>query len=387
MEEGRPYILNVDDNEAVRYARTRTLERAGYRVVEAGTGSEALALTRRDRPNLVILDVKLPDSWGTDICQQIREDPTTADTMILQISAFYTSSVDRTAGLRSGADAYLTEPVPAEEFLASAQALLRRASRDKEFGAGLRMGKADPERDRPTTPDPESNEAEDQIRELSSRLATVKERERETLAQSLHDDLAQLLVVARMKLHQNGHSGPAVSIKEADAVLEQCLTYTRSLMSDLMPPEMSNGRLDVALRWLAARMGKHGLRLVVNLPEEAIAVTEDTAMTVLKSVRELLFNVLKHAGTREASVTMSRREDFIHIVVQDRGKGYDGHPSHRSLPHTFGLLSVQQRMKSLNGRLEMTSKVGEGTCATMVFPYIPLARPEVQPDSPLECGG
>ena len=88
MTDAGPFILNVDDNEAVRYARTRILERAGYRVVEAETGSEALALTRRERPTLVILDVRLPDSSGTDICQQIRQDEETADTMILQISAW-----------------------------------------------------------------------------------------------------------------------------------------------------------------------------------------------------------------------------------------------------------------------------------------------------------
>ena len=115
MTDAGPFILNVDDNEAVRYARTRILERAGYRVVEAETGSEALALTRRERPTLVILNVRLPDSSGTDICQQIRQDEETADTMILQISAWYTSSEDRTAGLDCGADAYLTEPVPPEE--------------------------------------------------------------------------------------------------------------------------------------------------------------------------------------------------------------------------------------------------------------------------------
>ena len=64
MEEAGLYILNVDDDEAMRYARTRILERAGYRVFEARTGSEALAFARRDRPTLVILDVKLPGHLG-----------------------------------------------------------------------------------------------------------------------------------------------------------------------------------------------------------------------------------------------------------------------------------------------------------------------------------
>ncbi len=353
MEATGRFILNVDDNEAVRYARTRTLERAGYRVVEAGTGSEALALTRRERPILVILDVRLPDSSGTDICRQIREDPETTETMILQISAYYTSSEDRTAGLDCGADAYLTEPVPPEEFLASVQALMRRVARGQH--------------ERPLHLD--SGEAEQLLRAFSAKLSAVKEEEREKLAQSLHDDLAQLLVVARMKLHQHERRPSTLPVKEVDRVLEQCLTYTRSLMSDLMPPELSNGRLDLALRWLADRMTTHGLTVALDLPDEPIVLAEEIAMTVLKSVRELLFNVLRHAGTPEASVTLALRDGSIHLAVQDHGKGYEATASHDRARRSFGLLSVGARMESLQGRLDITSTPGVGTCATLIFPH------------------
>ena len=277
-----------------------------------------------------------------------------ADTMVLQISACYTSSKDRTAGLDCGADAYLTEPVPPEEFLSSVQALLRRLARGQH------------ER-RP--PRQESSEAEALLRELSTKLSAVKEEERAKLAQSLHDDLAQLLVVARIKLHPHGHRAQALHIKEVDRILEQCLTYTRCLMSDLTPPELSGGRLDVALRWLADRMATHGLTVALSLPGQPIVVTEEIAMTVLKSARELLFNVLKHAGTRDASVTMTRREGSIHLAVQDQGKGYEAASAHDKAPRSFGLVSVRVRMESLQGRLDITSAPGAGTCATLVFPF------------------
>ena len=215
-----------------------------------------------------------------------------------------------------------------------------------------------------------SSEVEQVLREFSTKLSAVKEEEREKLAQSLHDDLAQLLVVARMKLHQHGHRRKALPVKEVDKVLEQCLTCTRSMMSDLMPPELSDGRLDVALRWLANRMMTHGLTVTLKLPDEAIVLAEEIAMTVLKSVRELLFNVLKHAGTPDASVTMTLREGSIHIAVQDYGKGYEPIATHGNAPRSFGLISVRARMESLQGRLEITSRPGEGTCATLVFPFL-----------------
>jgi signal transduction histidine kinase len=371
MDNARPVILNVDDNDAMRYARTRILERAGYRVIEASTGFEALALTRKDRPALLILDVKLPDVSGTDICAQIRQDPETADTMILQISAYYTTSQDRTAGLDCGADAYLTEPVPPEEFLASAHALLRRVGRGQRRGALEVSISREPE----TRSGQDSSEPQDLLRALSLKLSVVKDEEREKLAQSLHDDLAQLLVVARMKLYQHGHRPEALPVKEVDTVLEQCLAYTRSLMSDLMPPELSDGRLDVALRWLGERMMTHGLTVALDLPQQPILLPEEIAMTVLKSARELLFNILKHAGTREASVTAAVREDSIHIAVQDYGKGFEAISPLGGPSRSFGLVSVRVRMESLQGRLDIRSAPGAGTCATLIFPYRPLPSP------------
>lgn len=124
-----------------------------------------------------------------------------------------------------------------------------------------------------------------------------------------------------MKLHQQRHSPTDETVKEIGTVLDRCLTYTRSLMSDLLPPELYDGRLDVALRWLSGAMREHGLAVVVEVPEHAVVVAEPSAMTMLKSVRELLFNVLEHAGTREAFVTLETGEDMMRIIVQDHGKG------------------------------------------------------------------
>src|SRR5687768_16027306 len=99
-------ILVVDDNEAGRYRKRRLLERAGLRVLEAATGAQALELINHRRPPLVLLDVKLPDISGLDICQTIKRHSELCQTLLLQISAYYTSTTDRTSGLEHGADAY-----------------------------------------------------------------------------------------------------------------------------------------------------------------------------------------------------------------------------------------------------------------------------------------
>ncbi|CAG4889186.1 hybrid sensor histidine kinase/response regulator [Paraburkholderia saeva] len=118
-------ILNVDDNEGARYAKTRILQRAGFTVLEAATGHEALYKVRNESPELVLLDVKLPDINGLEVCRRIKTDPETASTLVLQTSAAAVHSIDKVRALDGGADSYLTEPIEPPELIANVRALLR----------------------------------------------------------------------------------------------------------------------------------------------------------------------------------------------------------------------------------------------------------------------
>jgi PAS domain S-box-containing protein len=118
-------ILNVEDYEASRNATSELLTRAGFAVIDAATGEEALKLARSARPGVVLLDVKLPDMSGHEVCRRLKADDETAPIPILQISGSYVTGHDRAQGLESGADAYLVKPIEAEELIASIRALLR----------------------------------------------------------------------------------------------------------------------------------------------------------------------------------------------------------------------------------------------------------------------
>jgi two-component system, NarL family, sensor histidine kinase NreB len=117
-------ILCADDTEAQRYAVARVLRRAGYRVLEASTGKEALEMTASG-PDLVVLDVNLPDISGIEVCRQIKSCESTARVPVLQVSATFVSTEARVAGLEGGADAYLVQPIAPDELTATVRALLR----------------------------------------------------------------------------------------------------------------------------------------------------------------------------------------------------------------------------------------------------------------------
>ena len=124
MPDVAPLILCVDDDGGARYAMVRTLQCAGFRTIEAASGTEALQ-RMVDRPDLVLLDVHLPDIDGFEVCQRIRSDPRTTSTPVLQISADFVEVEHRARGLELGADAYLTHPIEPPELIATIRALLR----------------------------------------------------------------------------------------------------------------------------------------------------------------------------------------------------------------------------------------------------------------------
>ena len=118
-------ILNVDDYEIGLYAKSRVLRQAGFVVTEAANGRDALARARVDSPDLILLDVQLPDMSGIEVARQIKADPQTALILVLQISATFKEESYRVHALESGADSYLVEPVQPQELVANVRALLR----------------------------------------------------------------------------------------------------------------------------------------------------------------------------------------------------------------------------------------------------------------------
>ncbi len=119
-------ILIVDDEELSRYTLGRMLRKARYNVLEASTGGQAIRLIT-EQPDLVILDVNLPDMTGYAVCRRIKTDPQTSSIPVLHLSASFVESENRAEGLESGADGYLTYPVEPRELLATVEALLRTA--------------------------------------------------------------------------------------------------------------------------------------------------------------------------------------------------------------------------------------------------------------------
>ena len=228
--------------------------------------------------------------------------------------------------------------------------------------------------------------SQQQLQALATQLNLAEQQERSRLAAELHDHLAQLLVLVRLKLGQ-AKAGPLSRsiemIKQAEVVVDDSLTYTRNLVAELSPPVLHEFGLFTALRWLGEQMKRYQLTVTVriNTPEE-LKLPENQAVLLFQSVRELLLNAAKHAGSKKAVIEALGCKGFLRILVEDNGVGFNPKTLSSQQPSAtsskFGLFSIRQRMEALGGRLELHSNPGEGTRATLILPMSDLLE---QPNS------
>jgi CheY-like chemotaxis protein len=127
--EGPEKILIVEDEQATRETWREFFQNSGYLVVEAGDGQEALDVVRRESPDIILLDLRLPKLDGYQVCQRVKGDPTSASIPIIMITAFLTGASDTVRGIEYGADDYLNKPVDLDVLAARVRMILRRVHR------------------------------------------------------------------------------------------------------------------------------------------------------------------------------------------------------------------------------------------------------------------
>ena len=224
--------------------------------------------------------------------------------------------------------------------------------------------------------------SQDRLRSLATQFSLAEERVRRTLANELHDYLGQMLVVCRLKLTQavqgTKESTTAQQLQDADRILQDSISYTRSLVAQLTPPILREFGLVMALTWLADQMKQHGLTVSLKLGVPAVELREDHAILLFQSVRELLMNVVKHAGTTEATLTIALQKKVLSLTVRDQGRGFDVTTEQGTTDTHFGLFSIRERMEAIEGTFEITSIPNQGTTASL---KLSLAPPETATQS------
>jgi PAS domain S-box-containing protein len=222
-----------------------------------------------------------------------------------------------------------------------------------------------------------------QLRALAAELTQSEERERRRIARILHDDLQQLLVGARLRLEalrvRSDARAMEVDLRRVEKLLSESSEVARDLSHEMSPAVLHEHGLVAGLRWLGGWMReKHGLSVRVSAGATADALEQELKVLLFQSVRELLFNVVKHAGVKRATVRISRNSaGWLEILVSDKGRGFSPRPTRAGskIRDGFGLFGIRERLTFFGGRMEMDSQRDQGCRVRLIAPPGETARP------------
>ena len=410
---GELHILLVEDDPLDAELIVRELRKSGYdpRWQRVDTEEEFMSRLAQDPPDLIISDHAMPQFSSIGALQCLNESRLTIPFIVVS----HAIGEEEAVGLmRNGAADYLLKNRMARlgeavrraleeqrlrakfaeaqeklwllnkeleqriverttELEVANRTLARELSERMEIEGRLRqLAESLEERVKERTQQLSTSYA--RLRALATDLTVAEQSERRRLATDLHDYLAQMLVVTRMKisqlLRQDHEPDVRTILQDADKLLHQSLDYTRSLVSELTPQALYERGLGAALRWLADQMRRQQMLTVeISLDAPELPLPEADAVLLFHSIRELLFNVLKHGKTDRASVSMSYVQHVLSITVSDQGCGFDVSRMSDDRSNRFGLLSIRERMTALSGSFDLQSEPGKGTVASLHLPF------------------
>ena len=219
-------------------------------------------------------------------------------------------------------------------------------------------------------------EAERQVRSLATRLTRAEQHERQRISQLLHDDLQQRIFAVKIQivglqeaLERNEVQSAKVDFEQVHELLDESIEMTRSLSIDLSPAILQGEGLTEALDWLSGQM-QENYGLTIDIHTNGISTRFDDALRILlfQTVREALFNIVKHANTRQAKITFEEMEETIRLVISDDGDGFEIGRKTRKDDVLGGLSNFRNRLNLLGCRLEVQSNPGDGTKVIIDIP-------------------
>ncbi|MFW6058797.1 MAG: response regulator [Phycisphaeraceae bacterium] len=355
-EQGAPIRVMLIDDDEDSYLIVRHLlaqvEGQRYQLDWVASYDAGLAALEQPAHDLYLVDYRLDRRTGLDLLRAAKQRG--FERPIVLLTGLGDRAVDLEA-MEAGAADYL----PKDE--------LNSALLDRSIRYALEHQRLLNARDRLAR----------KLRRLVGELERAEERERRRIALLLHEELQQLLVAAKMQLDSlktQWREEPPAEVNTIFELLDKVLATCRSLTPTLSPPILHSGGLLIACDWLADWMEQqYGLKVELDLDGRAEPEDEQVRTFLFQAVRELLFNVVRHAGTSHARLTARRvrnSAEQIRIEVEDRGAGFDPEAVLQDdQPYShFGLFALRQRLELMHGNLEIHSEPGHGTCIVVRVP-------------------
>jgi signal transduction histidine kinase len=354
-------ILIVEDDPGSRQALQAILSTGGYVVEAAENGKIGLQKAAALLPDLVLLDVMMPEMDGYEVCRRLRADPRLAEVPVVMVTALDDHD-SRLRGLEAGADDFLSKPYDSGEL----RARVRTITRLNRYRSLL------DERQRLQIALDELSRKNRELETLSRRIVEVQERERRTVAVELHDEIGQNLTALKILTAQCANpSSPEVpeKLRQARKIIEDLITRVRNMSLNLRPSMLDDFGLYPALTWLADKVGEDaGLNISTNFTEfNDQRFPADVETAIFRIAQEALTNTARHAHAQNVRIELTAPNSAPLFMIQDDGVGFDPEHAGRNGHYSTGLSGMHERARMAGGYLEVEAAVGHGCTVTAKF--------------------
>jgi two-component system sensor histidine kinase/response regulator len=346
-------ILVVDDKlDNLRLLSTMLTEQ-GYEIRSVVSGSAALMGVQAQPPDLILLDINMPEMDGYEVCRRLKANPTTQDIPVIFISAL-NEVLDKVKAFSVGGVDFITKPFQVEEILARIENQLSlRRMQIRLQTQNIRLQQAEQD----------LRQALEQERILNQRIekmATLEERHR--IARDIHDSLGHSLVALNIQMETSlalwkiSPDKAYTFLVEAKKLGSEALKAVRESVSEMRVDPLQGELLERAIAMLVQEFQQTTGLLLESQVELSQPLSHEMNTVIYRIVQEGLTNICKYAEATVVKLQIHTDSSQILLSLQDNGKGFDPKASTTG----FGLQGMRERIAVLSGHLEIASEPGEG---------------------------
>lgn len=327
-------ILIVDDTPFNNEVLKIGLSAHGYRIDTALSAAIAEKKLEAQLPDLILLDVLMPDVNGYEFCERLKSSTATRDIPVIFMSALH-ETVDKIRGFAVGGVDYLTKPLEFDEVLVRVRTHLTLYQQRREI---------------------------ERLYAQASELATMEERQR--IARELHDSLNQSLfsinsIAEALPRIMNKSPERAIQYAQQLAILTRgAQAEMRALLLELRPEALAGTDLGDLIRQLCGIFAANSTVEVTLYLIPGVSLEPRVQTVFYRVAQESLTNISRHTQAAHVTVELTRTDDVVSLTITDDGKGFD---AAAVPPDHFGLRIMHERAASVGASLDIRSQPGHGT--------------------------
>jgi signal transduction histidine kinase len=367
-------VLVLDDRECDRTLLSVALDDAGYEVIQAGCGEDALEIARANRPDVIITDIVMPVMNGYEFVRQLRDDPLLADTVVVFSTANYLEGEVRRLAQACGVTHFLSKPTAPATVIETVASALGSEASDPEPAPGEEFNREQLRvlNDKVVEKVNELEQVSEERQHLIGLLLRAHEDERRWIAQALHDDPIPAMAAVSIRLGELVGQLDGEQRAEAERLGEEtkkAIGSLRTLIFELEPVALRTDGLAVALSRDLQGMSTGEIEAQLDFAA-ASEPAEATTTMLYRMTSEALANVEKHATASHVRVLVDEREGQWLARVSDDGCGFDPKSGMRVRPGHLGLASMRERLEVAGGSLCVESAHGAGSVVEIRIPEL-----------------